>query len=167
MKCTGPLLTAPCAHLQLVASLMRQVVCRAIACAPRAGETKRSPFGSPLPCAVSCHFSGEWDSSSFLVTLELSCGEDWAIDSHQYFIRLCVRGCLRLYARWPCRRHRVGGTTARCGAQLDGDAYTQMINAIVIVRATLSDAGAELRHRRANRRLYLQHGGRRPRCARA
>jgi enamine deaminase RidA (YjgF/YER057c/UK114 family) len=39
----------------------------------------------------------------------------------------------------------VSGTTAR-GARLDGDAYTQMMDAIVIVTAALSEAGAELRH---------------------
>jgi enamine deaminase RidA (YjgF/YER057c/UK114 family) len=39
----------------------------------------------------------------------------------------------------------VSGTTAR-GAQLDGDAYTQMMDAIDNVTATLSEAGAELRH---------------------
>ena len=39
----------------------------------------------------------------------------------------------------------VSGTTAR-GSQLDKDAYAQMIDAIAIITATLSDAGAELRH---------------------
>jgi hypothetical protein len=47
MKCTGPLLTAPCAHLQLVASLMRQVVCRAIACAPRLAKRSARPLAAP------------------------------------------------------------------------------------------------------------------------
>jgi enamine deaminase RidA (YjgF/YER057c/UK114 family) len=39
----------------------------------------------------------------------------------------------------------VSGTTAR-GAQFDGDAYTQMMDAIAIVTATLREAGAELCH---------------------
>jgi enamine deaminase RidA (YjgF/YER057c/UK114 family) len=39
----------------------------------------------------------------------------------------------------------VSGTTAR-GAQLDGDAYRQMMDAIVTVAAALGEAGAELRH---------------------
>ena len=39
----------------------------------------------------------------------------------------------------------VSGTTAR-GAQLDGDAYRQMTDAIVTIAAALCEAGAELRH---------------------
>jgi enamine deaminase RidA (YjgF/YER057c/UK114 family) len=39
----------------------------------------------------------------------------------------------------------VSGTTAR-PPHLDGDAYTQMTNAIAIVAAALGEAGAELRH---------------------
>jgi hypothetical protein len=59
----------------------------------------------------------------------------------------------------------VSGTTAR-GAQLDGDAYTQMMG------NRYRNGHAQRRRRRitprrANRRLYLQYGGRRPRCARA
>jgi enamine deaminase RidA (YjgF/YER057c/UK114 family) len=39
----------------------------------------------------------------------------------------------------------VSGTTARA-AQLDGDAYQQMVDAVAIVAAALREAGAELRH---------------------
>jgi len=39
----------------------------------------------------------------------------------------------------------VSGTTARA-AQLDGDAYQQMMGAIATVTAALGEAGAELRH---------------------
>jgi enamine deaminase RidA (YjgF/YER057c/UK114 family) len=39
----------------------------------------------------------------------------------------------------------VSGTTAR-GAELDRDAYRQMMDAIAIVTAALGEAGAELRH---------------------
>jgi enamine deaminase RidA (YjgF/YER057c/UK114 family) len=39
----------------------------------------------------------------------------------------------------------VSGTTAR-PPHLDGDAYTQMTNAIAIVAAALGEVGAELRH---------------------
>jgi enamine deaminase RidA (YjgF/YER057c/UK114 family) len=39
----------------------------------------------------------------------------------------------------------VSGTTARA-AELDGDAYRQMMDAIATVAAALGEAGAELRH---------------------
>jgi enamine deaminase RidA (YjgF/YER057c/UK114 family) len=39
----------------------------------------------------------------------------------------------------------VSGTTARA-AQLDGDAYRQMMDAIATVAAALGEVGAELRH---------------------